>query len=218
MKLHWVVLLCFGSLMSCAQNNRTEVMTQDSKKKIENYIQNGIKLKVATFAGGCFWCTEAIFEDIIGVREVISGYSGGTKVDPTYEEVCTGRTGHAEAFQVYYDPAFVSFEDLVRVFFASIDPFVINRQGPDRGTQYRTIAFYNNDEEKSIIEAKIREIGKDSDEPVATQVVKFEKFYQAEDYHQDYVKRNPYQPYVRGVSIPRRTQTLKKVEDLVKKE
>jgi len=171
---------------------------------------------VATFAGGCFWCTETIFESIRGVSEVISGYSGGKETDPTYESVGGGRTGHAEAFQVYYNPKIISYKDLVRVFFASIDPTTVDGQKPDFGKQYRTIAFYKNDEEKVIIEDKIKEISKDYSKPIATQVVKFDKFYEAEEYHQDFVKRNPNQGYVRGESIPRRERTLAKVKDLVK--
>mgnify|MGYP001244592510 CR=1 FL=1 len=171
---------------------------------------------VATFAGGCFWCTETIFESIKGVSEVISGYSGGKEKNPTYESVGGGRTSHAEAFQVYYDPKVISYKDLVRVFFASIDPTIVNGQGPDRGAQYRTIAFYSNATEKAIIEAKIAEISKEYSKPIVTQVVPFEKFFEAEEYHQDFVKRNPNQGYVRAESIPRRERTLAKVKDLVK--
>ncbi|HMR89364.1 MAG TPA: peptide-methionine (S)-S-oxide reductase MsrA [Saprospiraceae bacterium] len=174
------------------------------------------KEAIATFAGGCFWCTETIFESIKGVSEVVSGYSGGKETNPTYESVGGGRTSHAEAFQVYYDANVITYTDLVRVFFASIDPTIVNGQGPDRGAQYRTIAFYNDDTEKAIIEAKIAEVSKDYSKPIATQVVKFEKFYEAEEYHQDFVKRNPNQGYVRAESIPRRERTLAKVKDLVK--
>ena len=176
------------------------------------------KLAVATFAGGCFWCTETIFESIKGVQEVISGYSGGKETNPSYESVGGGRTSHAEAFQVYYDPNVISYIDLVRVFFASIDPTIVNGQGPDRGAQYRTIAFYTNDSEKAIIDAKIAEIAKEYSKPIATQVVKFDKFYEAEEYHQNFVKRNPNQGYVRAESIPRRERTLAKVKDLVKSD
>jgi peptide methionine sulfoxide reductase msrA/msrB len=171
---------------------------------------------VATFAGGCFWCTETIFESIKGVSEVISGYSGGKETDPTYDSVGAGRTGHAEAFEVYYDPTVISYNDLLRVFFASIDPTTVDGQKPDFGKQYRTIAFYRNDAEKASIDAKIKEIAAQYDKPIATQVVKFDKFYQAEDYHQDFVKLNPNQGYVRGESIPRRIRTLAKVKDLLK--
>lgn len=174
------------------------------------------ELSIATFAGGCFWCTETIFESIRGVSEVISGYSGGEEENPTYEAVGGGKTSHAEAFQVYYDPNVITFNDLVRVFFASIDPTIVNGQGPDRGAQYRTIAFYNSEEEKNIIEEKILEVAKEYSNPIATQVVAFTKFWEAEAYHQDFVKRNPNQGYVRAESIPRRNRTLAKVKDLVK--
>ncbi len=180
------------------------------------FVPKKAAVAVATFAGGCFWCTETIFESIKGVSEVISGYSGGEEKNPTYENVGAGRTGHAEAFQVYYDPKIISYKDLVRVFFASIDPIIVNGQGPDRGAQYRTIAFYQNDEEKAVIESKIKEIGPTYSEPIATQVRPFVKFWEAEEYHQDFVKRNPNQGYVRGESIPRRERTLAKVKDLVK--
>lgn len=180
------------------------------------FVPKKSSVAVATFAGGCFWCTETIFESIKGVKEVISGYSGGKETDPTYESVGGGRTGHAEAFQVYYDPKIISYKDLVRVFFASIDPTTVDGQKPDYGKQYRTIAFYTNEVEKSVIEEKIKEISKEYRQPIATQIVKFEKFYEAEEYHQDFVKRNPNQGYVRGESIPRRERTLAKVKDLVK--
>jgi peptide methionine sulfoxide reductase msrA/msrB len=181
------------------------------------FVPTQTEVTVATFAGGCFWCTETIFESIKGVTEVISGYSGGKETDPTYKSVGGGQTGHAEAFQVYYDPKIISYKDLVRVFFASIDPTTVDGQKPDYGKQYRTIAFYSNNDEKTIIEQKIKEISGEYKSPIATQVVKFEKFYEAEEYHQDFVKRNPNQGYVRAESIPRRERTLAKVKDLVKK-
>jgi peptide-methionine (S)-S-oxide reductase len=201
------------SLQACAQ--KANKLDSEVKNTVES-IKNDANLSIATFAGGCFWCTETIFESIRGVKEVISGYSGGKETDPTYESVGGGRTSHAEAFQVYYDPNLISYKDLVRVFFASIDPTIVNGQGPDRGAQYRTIAFYNNDAEKAILSAKIAELAKEYSKPIATQVVPFEKFYEAEEYHQDFVKRNPNQGYVRAESIPRRERTLAKVKDLLK--
>ncbi len=204
------------SLAACAQKTKNSTASTEVTQVLQNSLMN-TNLSVATFAGGCFWCTETIFENIIGVREVISGYSGGKEPNPTYETVGAGLTSHAEAFQVYYDPLLVSFADLVEVFFASIDPTIVNGQGPDRGKQYRTIAFYNIEDEKNIIEDKVREIAKEYSQPIATQVVKFEKFYPAEDYHQDFVKRNPNHRYVEYESIPRRERTFKKVPQLVKK-
>jgi peptide-methionine (S)-S-oxide reductase len=213
MKKILIFTLAIFYLSACAQKSKTVSETKDLKS-----LKANPDIKVATFAGGCFWCTETIFESIKGVKEVISGYSGGTETNPTYETVGAGMTSHAEAFQVYYDPTVISFKDLVRVFFASIDPTIVNGQGPDRGAQYRTIAFYSNDEERSIIDDKMKEVAKEYSKPLATQVRKFEKFYQAEDYHQDFVKNNPTQGYVRGESIPRRERTLAKVKDLVKEK
>lgn len=209
-----VLILTISGFVGCAQKKDSKVVSQST---IHNELMNK-NLSVATFAGGCFWCTETIFEHVLGVREVISGYSGGKEKDPTYEKVSAGLTGHAEAFQVYYDPLLISFSDLVDVFFASIDPTIVNGQGPDRGKQYRTIAFYNSQEEKEIIEKKIEEISGDYNDPVATQVVAFDIFYPAEDYHQDFVKRNPNHRYVQYESIPRREKTFKKIPQLIKEK
>ncbi|MDT0622783.1 peptide-methionine (S)-S-oxide reductase MsrA [Croceitalea vernalis] len=163
------------------------------------------KYDTAYFASGCFWCVEAVFESVKGVKEVVSGYSGGKEQNPTYEQVAYGRTGHAEAVEVFYDSKIISFEELVQVFFGSHDPTTYNRQGPDRGAQYRSIAFFkNNSEEKAIrnyIEALEKEMVYDA--PIITQVVAFEKFWKAEEYHQDFERNNPNQSYVRAVSVPR---------------
>ncbi len=173
---------------------------------------------VAVFAGGCFWCEETIFESIKGVREVISGYAGGKEKKPNYKDVGAGKTGHAEAFEVYYDPAKVSFKDLVRVYFASIDPTRVNGQGPDNGTQYRSIAFYKNENEKIIIEEAIANLSKSGNykKPIAVEVKPFEFFVLGEDYHQNYVKLHPENPYVQSESLPRRKRTLEQVKDLIK--
>ena len=161
--------------------------------------------ETAYFASGCFWCVEAIFESVSGVGDVISGYAGGTEKDPTYNQVAGGRTTHAEAVMVPYNPAVVSYETLVKVFFGSHDPTTLNRQGPDKGTQYRSIAFYKTASEKAAIEAHIEALNKKNTfkSPIVTQVIPFTKFYEAEDYHQDFEARNPNNPYVRAVSIPR---------------
>jgi peptide-methionine (S)-S-oxide reductase len=164
------------------------------------------KYETAYFASGCFWCVEAIFESVKGVKEVVSGYSGGTEENPTYEQVGAGMTHHAEAVEVYYDPKEISFTALVQVFFGSHDPTTLNRQGPDRGPQYRSIAFYKNDSEKKIIENYIAALMKQKvygDDPITTEVTKFVKFYDAEDYHQDYERKHPNNSYITNVSIPR---------------
>jgi len=160
--------------------------------------------KVATFSEGCFWHAEIVFQSLVGVRDAVSGYAGGHTANPTYEEVSTGNTGHAETVNVYYDPSKISYKTLVDAFFASVNPTEVNRQGPDVGTQYRSIAFYRTPQEKEIIEAKIKQINasKKYRSKVVTQVLPFTKFYKAENYHQEYISHNPDNPYVQSVSIP----------------
>ena len=159
---------------------------------------------VAYFSEGCFWHAEIVFQSLVGVRDAVSGYAGGFDKHPDYEKVCTGETGHAETVQVFYDPGKISFATLVAAFFASQDPTEHDRQGPDVGTQYRSIAFYKNDEEKKLIEDQISQLNasKKYSAKIATEVVPFSKFYQAEEYHQEYIKNHPDNPYVQSVSIP----------------
>ncbi|MGV9012564.1 MAG: peptide-methionine (S)-S-oxide reductase MsrA [Flavobacteriales bacterium] len=175
-------------------------------------------LSIAHFAEGCFWCSEEVFGSVQGVSEVVSGYSGGTEADPTYEEVSNGSTGHAESVEVYYDPKVISYATLVKIFFASQDPTTESRQGPDAGSQYRSIAFYDTPEQKAIIDAEIKAINASGEysSPVVTQVVPFVKFWRAEEYHQDFVKRNPNNPYVLGVSKPRFENFKEKMPQVVK--
>lgn len=175
--------------------------------------------ETAYFASGCFWCVEAIFESVKGVKEVVSGYSGGTEENPTYEQVGGGMTHHAEAVEVYYDPKEISFTALVQVFFGSHDPTTLNRQGPDRGPQYRSIAFYKNDSEKKIIENYITALKEQKvygEDPITTEVTKFEKFYDAEDYHQDYERKHPNNSYITNVSIPRLNRFKKNFPEYLK--
>ncbi|GAA4393700.1 peptide-methionine (S)-S-oxide reductase MsrA [Hymenobacter koreensis] len=175
---------------------------------------------VATFASGCYWCTEHVFESLKGVRTVISGHSGGTAVSPTYEQVYRGGTGHAEAVQVYYDPKVISFPTLLRVFFVQHDPTTLNRQGPDSGDEYRSVAFYRTPQEKQQIEAEIKRVtaAKRYANPIVTEVTAFKVFYPAERYHQDYFKNNPNDPYVRNVSTPRFNKFAKEFPQLIKPE
>jgi len=182
-------------LVSCAQ-------TQTSKIPVGTK-QPSANEAVATFAEGCFWHTEIVFQSLEGVRDAVSGYSGGTDTDPDYEKVGNGTTGHAESVNVYYDPSKISFETLVKAFFASHDPTELNRQGNDEGTQYRSIAFYRNEAEKKIIEAEIKRVAdsKKYSGTIVTEVKPFVKFYEAEDYHQEYISHHPDQSYVRNVSI-----------------
>jgi peptide-methionine (S)-S-oxide reductase len=158
---------------------------------------------VAAFASGCFWCTEHIFEAVVGVDSVISGYAGGTVPNPTYELVNTETTGHAESVLVYYNPRAISYKELTSVFFTSHDPTTPNRQGPDVGSSYRSILFYQNPEEKSIAETSIKEFQEFFLHPIVTKVKELTEFYRAEEYHQDYIHHHPETPYVQGVSIPR---------------
>jgi peptide-methionine (S)-S-oxide reductase len=173
-------------------------------------IPAGIRQKPATpeavayFAEGCFWHTEIVFQSLEGVRDAISGYAGGTDTNPDYEKVSSGETGHAESVQVFYDPSKISFETLVKAFFASHDPTQVNRQGNDVGTQYRSIAFYSNEKEKQVIETELKRIAdsKKYSRKIATEVKPVIKFYPAEAYHQEYILQHPDQPYVARVSIP----------------
>jgi peptide-methionine (S)-S-oxide reductase len=168
-----------------------------------NYPLNGSE--IATLAGGCFWCLEPIFDELKGVKEVVSGYSGGTVTDPTYREVCTGSTGHAEVVQVTFDPNEISFREILEVFFFVHDPTTLNRQGADVGTQYRSAIFCHNEEQKVIAEGVILEIdaAKIWDAPIVTEVSPFTAFYRAEDYHQEYFGGNAEQPYCRVVIAPK---------------
>ncbi len=197
--IHLIFLVVL--IQSCNAKNSKDLSNKiDSIPKIE--FQN---TKRAYFASGCFWCVEAIYESIKGVKEVYSGYSGGYTLNPTYYEIGTGKTGHAETVEVIYDPSIISYITLVDVFFGSHDPTTLNQQGPDKGTQYRSIIFYENDNEKNIILNKIHELKKNKvfNSKIVTEIKKLSKFYYAEDYHQDYEKNNPDNPYVRSVSIPR---------------
>jgi peptide-methionine (S)-S-oxide reductase len=159
---------------------------------------------IADFSEGCFWHAEIVFQSLAGVRDAVSGYAGGNDKHPDYEKVCTGATGHAETVQVYYDPSKISFATLVAAYFASEDPTEVNRHGPDEGTQYRSIIFYRNDQEKKIIDDEIAKLAasKKYSARIVTQVVPFTTFYPAEDYHQEYIKNHPNNPYVQSVSIP----------------
>ncbi|MBL4605924.1 MAG: peptide-methionine (S)-S-oxide reductase MsrA [Flavobacteriaceae bacterium] len=174
--------------------------------------------EVAYFASGCFWCVEAIFESVEGVSEAVSGYAGGNTINPTYQKIGTGKTGHAEAVAVYYNPKKVSFKTLVNVFFGSHDPTTKNGQYPDYGSQYRSIAFFSTDKEKQIIKAAIKKLNKEVYKgKIVTEVTEHTLFYVAEEYHQNYEKRNPNNSYVRNVSIPRLKRFQKKFPKILKK-
>ena len=162
-------------------------------------------MEIATLGGGCFWCTEAVFTELRGVEKVEPGYSGGTVPNPTYEQVCTGRTGHAEVVQVTFDPTIISYEELLKIFFTIHDPTTLNRQGADSGTQYRSVIFYHNDQQKSIAQQVVSEVtaAKLWNAPIVTQVEPFNAFYRAETYHLEYFKKNPRQLYCQMVIAPK---------------
>ncbi len=162
-------------------------------------------MESATLAGGCFWCLEAVFQELKGVTKVTSGYAGGTVPNPTYEAVCTGRTGHAEVVQIEFDPALVSYRELLEVFLVIHDPTTLNRQGVDEGTQYRSAIFYHSPQQQETAAAVIAELeaGKVWDDPIVTEIVPLKTFYPAEEYHRDYFRRNPTQGYCRAVIAPK---------------
>lgn len=177
------------------------------------------RLETATLGAGCFWCVEAVFDDLRGVEDVVSGYSGGHTVNPTYQEVCSETTGHAEVVQIEFDPQELSYADLLRVFFAVHDPTTLNRQGNDVGTSYRSAIYYHSDEQRQAAEEVIREVSEAQiyDNPIVTEVTAFDKFYPAENYHQEYFANNPNQPYCAAVVAPKVAKFRKQFISRLKK-
>jgi peptide-methionine (S)-S-oxide reductase len=175
-------------------------------------------LEVSTLASGCFWCAEAVFQEIKGVTKVEPGYTGGSMLNPSYEQVSTGTSGHAEAVQIQFNPSVISFREILEIFFATHDPTTLNRQGADVGHQYRSAIFYRDDKQKATAEAVIEELTKEKifDSPIVTEVKPFTKFYRAEDYHKDYFKKHPNQPYCRVVISPKIAKLRKKFQDKLK--
>jgi peptide-methionine (S)-S-oxide reductase len=198
-------------LMGCANAQSNSYATLPQLKPGE---------KVADFASGCFWASAEAFSELKGVDKVIAGYAGGNKPHPTYEEVCTDETGHAETSQVYYDPKVISYAQLVQAFFYAHNPTELNYQGPDQGTSYRSIAFYRTPEEKAIIENTIKSVNasKYYNAPIVTQVTPFSVFYPAENYHQNYYKLHPDNGYIQSVSVPKVEKMRKMVPGLLKPE
>ena len=211
-----ITLLTITLLFSChnqAQVNPKQQAVIDAKPVVVPLKDGKAR---AYFASGCFWCVEAIYESVKGVEEVINGYSGGFTENPTYEKSNTGRTGHAEAVEVIYDPDVVSFATLVDVYFGSQNPTQVNGQGPDNGSQYRSIIFYQDDAQKKIIEDKKAALAKELDATIAAEVYPFQKFWVGEDYHQNYERLHPNQSYVRNVSVPRLNRFKAKFPELLK--
>lgn len=215
--MYQISLLLLSLTISFSQACTTSQNGQTASVKKQVQLDG---LSRAYFASGCFWCVEAIFESVKGVEEVISGYAGGPEKNPTYEQVSRGATGHAEAVEVYYDSTMVDYPTLLRVFFGSHDPTTLNRQGPDRGAQYRSAIFYQNDQEKASIDSYINELKTNDvfEGPITTEVSPYTVFWDAEDYHQDYEKKNPNNGYVRAVSIPRLKSFQAKFPELLKED
>lgn len=190
----------------------------NGQQKVENYKKperDYSKLDTATFAGGCFWCVEASFDQIKGVEEAVSGYAGGKEKKPTYSQVSSGRTGHTETVQVYYDPEIIDYPTLLQIFFTAHDPTQLNRQGPDVGKQYRSSIFYHNKEQKKMAEEEMKKVDGNSGK-VVTELLPYTDFWIAEDYHQDYEKHHPNDGYIRNVSQPKIKKVAQKFAHLLK--
>jgi peptide-methionine (S)-S-oxide reductase len=204
-----IVLVVLNTLAGCTQPKNKKAEQHLNAKQLAKYSQ-------ATFAAGCFWHEEALFESIKGVKEAISGYAGGKTNNPTYESIETGKTGHAETVNVYYDTAVIDYPTLLKIYFSGQDANQVNGQGPDHGTQYRSIAFYRNSTEQKLIESYIKNIQPGYKEKVAAQVMPLTTFWPAEDYHQNYIDHNPGAGYVQMVSIPEIKKLQKQYPQLVK--
>lgn len=208
-------ILGFSFLTACSSANSEPGNWEDDPTTI-NYST----MDTATFGNGCFWCTEAIFQRLVGVSKVESGYSGGKIANPTYKEVCSGLTGHAEVIQITYDPEQISFTELLEVFFKTHDPTTLNRQGADVGTQYRSAVFYHNDAQKmeaERVKMELNDAGVWTD-PIVTEITAFDKFYVAENYHQDYYNLNKNQPYCQAVIVPKLEKFEQVFGDKIKSE
>lgn len=209
-----LLVVSLVTMLSCNGKPNTTETTSGAKPAISAGADTAI------FASGCFWCTEAVFERVKGVEDVVSGYSGGPEKNPTYSEVSAGRTEHAEAVRVIYDPEVVSYHELVEMFFASHDPTQLNRQGPDVGKQYRSAIFYRNNEEKQTAEEVMKELDASGKykRPIVTEITPFTAFYEAEDYHQNYYELHPDQPYVSSVSRPKVEKFMKEYKHKLKEK
>lgn len=214
----WCAVLLFSSCQSNSQSAKNKKEVTQNKNTTPVRVEPVDGLERAYFASGCFWCVEAVYENVKGVKESISGYLGGHTTNPTYQASNTGQTGHAEAVEIIYDPNVVSFSTLVDVYFGSQNPTQVNGQGPDHGSQYRSIIFYQNEEQKKIVDDKKEALSKRLNRRVAAEVLPFQKFWKGEAYHQDYEKRNPGNPYIRNISVPRLKRFQAKFPDLIKEK
>lgn len=214
--MKWIMSILGCMLMSCSEGHQKSNI-ESNNETIEMNITQG--REVITLGGGCFWCTEAVFQRLNGVDTVISGYMGGSVKNPTYREICTGTTGHAEVIQVVYNPEILTVTEILEVFFATHDPTTLNRQGADVGTQYRSVVFYHNEEQRKTTEEIILELNKAKvfNSPIVTQIAKAEVFYPAEDYHQNYYNLNSNQSYCAYVITPKLEKFQKVFKDRLKK-
>ena len=214
-----VLLLLFVNILLLTGCGKKETNAQSEIKNDTGVSEQMDNLQKATFGSGCFWCTEAIFDRLKGVKSVVSGYSGGKVENPTYEEVCTGTTGHAEVTQITYDPAVISFDELLEIFWKTHDPTTLNRQGNDVGPQYRSVIFYHNEEQNKLAEKYKDALDKSGawEKPIVTEISPFTKFYPAEDYHQEYYENNPNQGYCAFVIAPKVEKFEKVFKDKLKK-
>ncbi|NIO29564.1 MAG: peptide-methionine (S)-S-oxide reductase MsrA [Candidatus Latescibacteria bacterium] len=201
-KLSLIVILILGQTTSSQAVISRGLQMSDQPKSVEKPTR---ETEIATLGGGCFWCLEAVFEEVEGVNSAVSGYSGGTVKNPSYEAVCTSATGHAEVVQIRYDPGVIGYDEILDVFFSIHDPTTPNRQGADVGSQYRSVIFYHDERQKEIAERKIKELDASGiwDRRVVTELVPLRAFYEAEEYHQEYFKRNPEAGYCRAVIVPK---------------
>jgi peptide-methionine (S)-S-oxide reductase len=220
MKVSTVMIWCsMVTFLSCAQRENPKKVMNDNPANLSAANTSTVqKVDTATFGNGCFWCTEAVFQQLEGVLKATSGYTGGHVKNPTYKEVCSGETGHAEALQIVYDPAKITFDDLLEVFWQTHDPTTLNRQGNDVGTQYRSAVFYHNEEQKLKAEKYKAELTKSGawENPVVTEIVPAQLFYKAEDYHQNYYNENGSQPYCYFVVRPKVEKFRKVFKDKLK--
>ena len=219
MKQFFFLLALLGAGCHSAQNvtpKKDSTMTTTFAAKDSSIATLSGKTEIATLGGGCFWCVEAIYQDLKGVLKVESGYSGGHVDNPTYREVCSGLTGHAEVINITFDPAVISFKEILEVFFTVHDPTTLNRQGADTGTQYRSAIFYHSPEQKTVAEEVKQSMQAIWDDPIVTEITEFDKFYKAEDYHQNYFKDNPNQPYCSIVIAPKVRKFRQHYQDKLK--
>lgn len=219
--LSFFLFTCLFFTTACSQNDASNAKKVLAKAATTtNKSKDLSKFTKDYFASGCFWCVEGVFESVKGVEEVISGYAGGHTKNPTYEEVGNKTTGHAEAVEIYYDSTKIDYPTLLKVYFNSMDPTQVNGQGPDRGTPYRSIIFYRNEQQRQTAQNMINELNKSGkyNKPIAVEIKKFEKFWNAEDYHQNYIYLNPGNPYVQHESIPRIQRFQRQFPELIKSD